>query len=291
MANRRMITQDIFGRADFMELPPACVALYTYLCLWADDDGFVAAPERLAFMLGYDPLTLKLLKEAGFIICFDKGPCAVTHWHMANKIKADRYRPTVYQKERSQLTDGPDGYRRKTKADRRSAAPASGDQDQPEEKDMPEEQDAPVPAPEPPAAREGETPAPAPQPEPPSDQAGAPAQKPRAPWDDPARIPCNAMPLLGGGLYTPAPEQVEEWKALYPDVNVLQELRYIRGWLGSDPRRQRPREAMGALINHWLRGAQDKAASRPKEPPASYDIERFEQRMNTTVPKLPKRKK
>lgn len=125
MAKRRMISMDVFGRGAFLELPPECIALYSILTLYADDDGFHGAPKQAARMLGYDLSALKTLEEAGFIICFESGVAAITHWKLTNCIPKDRYTPTVYQKELSQLNYAPgEGYILKPEAAPAPEAPA-----------------------------------------------------------------------------------------------------------------------------------------------------------------------
>ena len=46
---------------------------------------------------------LKLLIAKSFIIPFETGVIVIKHWRMNNLIRSDRYKPTVYQEEKSQL--------------------------------------------------------------------------------------------------------------------------------------------------------------------------------------------
>ena len=261
MAKRRMISVDVFGRGAFMDLPPEAIALYCYLTLYADDDGFHGSPKQAARMLGYGESVLKTLADAGFLILFASGVAALTHWKLTNNIPKDRYTPTVYQKEYAQLVYLPgEGYVLKKD----------------ETKMPPPETAAP--------AREKET-------------SGAPA----------AELP--GLPLSGGGTYIPASEMLDEWKRLYPGADTAQEFRNMRGWLISHPEKQRTAETVGRFINTWLLNAQNRSFSaspgaspqpfsspyegrrRWDEGPPSYDVDRAEQKMFTTVPKLKKRQR
>lgn len=118
-----------------------------------------------------------------------------------------------------------------------------------------------------------------------------------------------ALPLKTGDAYTPAKAETEEWKRLYPAVDVPQQLRNMRGWLLANPKKQKTADGIGRFINAWLLNAQNTAArpgwgepvekTPPREPPhrvttdtagpASYDLEAAIRKMNTTVPKLTKK--
>ena len=259
MAKRRMISVDVFGRGAFMDLPPEAIALYSYLTLYADDDGFHGSPRQAARMLGYGEGVLKTLADAGFIILFASGVAVLTHWRLTNCIPKDRYTPTVYQEEYALLECAPgEGYTLK-KEEREAPAPANAEQTEPH----------PAAAP-----TDSETP---------------------------------GLPLSGGGTYLPAPEMLAEWKRLYPGADTAQEFRNMRGWLISHPEKQKTADTVGRFINTWLLNAQNRAsaassgASPPYSPPANrrkwdecppcYDMDRFEQRLFTTVPKLKKKQR
>lgn len=52
---------------------------------------------------------------------------------------------------------------------------------------------------------------------------------------------------------------VEEWGSLYPAVDVMQELRKMRGWLDSNPKNRKTRAGVKKFITNWLARAQDHA--------------------------------
>jgi hypothetical protein len=53
-------------------------------------------------------------------------------------------------------------------------------------------------------------------------------------------------------------EQVSEWQELYPAVDVLQEVRAMRGWSLSNPTRQKTKRGVLRFVNSWLAKAQNK---------------------------------
>src|SRR6202012_337908 len=53
--------------------------------------------------------------------------------------------------------------------------------------------------------------------------------------------------------------EVQEWKELYPGVDIRQELRNIKGWSLSNPTRRKTKTGRGRFINSWLSRAQNEA--------------------------------
>ena len=266
---------DVFGRGGFMDLPPQCIALYSYLTVYADDDGFHGAPIQTARMLGYAADALQTLADAGYIILFESGPAAITHWRLTNTIPKDRYTPTVYQKEYALLDYAPgEGYY--LKAEEKQAVDSSKPESAPEETVF--------------TASSTETP-----------QAVDNVNKTEeAPVD-----PSLCLPLENGGEYTPTAGQMAAWRRLYPSVNVETELRAMRGWLLARPEKQRSATETERFVSYWFTNAlkQHQPSISPpplyrnerKQPPFSYPLpqnetDRVEAWMIGSVPKLRKKK-
>lgn len=103
MARRRLFSLDIVDTDSFLELPCSTQALYFHLGMRADDDGFVSSPKRITSTVNAATDDLKLLIAKGFIIPFDSGVCVIKDWRVHNTIQKDRYKPTLYQREKSML--------------------------------------------------------------------------------------------------------------------------------------------------------------------------------------------
>jgi hypothetical protein len=67
----------------------------------ADDDGFINNPKKIQRMIGASDDDLKVLCMKRFIIPFESGIVVIKHWKIHNYIRNDRYKPTVYTKEKS----------------------------------------------------------------------------------------------------------------------------------------------------------------------------------------------
>jgi uncharacterized protein YdaU (DUF1376 family) len=60
-------------------------------------------------------------------------------------------------------------------------------------------------------------------------------------------------------FYRVTESQVVQWKELYPAVDVMQELRNMRGWLDANPRNRKTADGVPRFVNNWLRKAQNAA--------------------------------
>lgn len=70
------------------------------------------------------------------------------------------------------------------------------------------------------------------------------------------------LPLNTGGEFSVVSTQVEEWQKLYPAVDVLQELRAMRGWCLANPSKRKTKAGIVRFINGWLAREQDKGGSQ-----------------------------
>lgn len=81
-----------------------------------------------------------------------------------------------------------------------------------------------------------------------------------------------ALPLKGGKKYSVKSSQVEEWSALYPAVDVRQQLRNMLGWLNANPDRQKTSKGILRFITGWLaREQQNSGFNRTSKNSVSYE--------------------
>ena len=105
MANKRMFSLSVVDTDRFLDMPVSTQALYFHLGMHGDDDGFVSSPRKIARAAGCNDDDLRLLIQKNYIIPFESGVVVITNWRLNNYIKPDRYKPTVYQKEKDELTE------------------------------------------------------------------------------------------------------------------------------------------------------------------------------------------
>lgn len=66
------------------------------------------------------------------------------------------------------------------------------------------------------------------------------------------------LQLNTGEEYPITEKDVELWLSLYPAVDVLQELRNMKGWLLTHPTKRKTKRGIKAFVNRWLSKEQDK---------------------------------
>lgn len=79
----------------------------------------------------------------------------------------------------------------------------------------------------------------------------------------PAQSAAISMPLNDGSEFPVLDNDVREWEKLYPAVDVMQELRNMRGWLMSNPTRRKTKAGVKRFITAWLAKEQNKGRSAP----------------------------
>lgn len=96
-----------------------------------------------------------------------------------------------------------------------------------------------------------------------------------------AEPPVIALPLNTGDEYPVTQEEVEEWRELYPAVDVMQCLRNMKGWLMSNPAKRKTARGITRFITTWLQKEQDRGGTpgyRPianREPAGASRVEQF----------------
>lgn len=64
--------------------------------------------------------------------------------------------------------------------------------------------------------------------------------------------------LNNKSLYPITQIDIDEWQELYQAVNVMQELRKMKGWLDSNPTKRKTSRGIRRFINSWLSREQDR---------------------------------
>lgn len=251
MAERRMFAKTIIDSDAFLDMPLSSQALYFHLSMRADDDGFVNNPKKIQRMIGAADDDLKLLAVKRFVIPFETGVCVIKHWRIHNFIRSDRYKETVYQEEKSQLVTKDNKSYTLRQEDEIQPLPEPGmscgipmvdnrdtqvrlckDRDRLGKDSidyLPEAETAP-------------------------DQMPPPATS----------SPVVISIILNDKTEYPITEaDVEGWKDLYPAVDIMQELRKMKGWADSNPTKRKTKSGIKRFINAWLSKEQDRYHGPP----------------------------
>lgn len=103
MAEKRMFSRKLISSDAFLDLPLTAQGLFFHFCMRADDDGFVDSPKKIMREVKANQKDFNALKEKRYILVFDSGVILIKHWFLHNTIAKDRYSPTIYTDERSQV--------------------------------------------------------------------------------------------------------------------------------------------------------------------------------------------
>ena len=73
------------------------------------------------------------------------------------------------------------------------------------------------------------------------------------------------LPLNDGTEYPIYPNQVSEWEALYPAVDVKQQLRNMKGWCLGNPKRKKTKSGVLRFVANWLATEQNRGSTAKQE--------------------------
>lgn len=74
--------------------------------------------------------------------------------------------------------------------------------------------------------------------------------------------PVISLMLNDRSLHDVCQSDIDVWKELYPAVDILQELRKMKGWLDSNPTKRKTKKGISRFINSWLARTQDNGGRR-----------------------------
>lgn len=83
--------------------------------------------------------------------------------------------------------------------------------------------------------------------------------------------PVISLPLNDGTFFDVSENDRAKWSQLYPNVDVLQQLRNMAGWCDANPTKRKTRGGIKRFITSWLAREQDKGGKSPQNKPFVYD--------------------
>lgn len=233
MAERRMFSKSVTESDAFLDMPTSARCLYFHLGMQADDDGFISSPKAVVRSSNCSEDDLKLLAAKGFVVAFESGIIVIRHWKMHNHIQKDRYKPTIFKKEREQLTIENNVYQAciqsVSKMDTKCIQPVSK-MDTQDSLGLGEESIYEI-----------------------SKDISC-----TEPYPTDSVPPIIELTLNDKSLYPITQTDIDEWGEIYPAVDILQQLRYMKGWLNSNPTKRKTKRGIKRFINSWLSKEQDK---------------------------------
>lgn len=95
MADRRMIHRKVIESDAFYALPESAQALYTHLCINADDDGFINCASSIAVRIKAGKAALQKLVDSRFVLRFGE-IYVIKHWRIGNSLRNDRLKTPTF---------------------------------------------------------------------------------------------------------------------------------------------------------------------------------------------------
>ena len=83
--------------------------------------------------------------------------------------------------------------------------------------------------------------------------------------------PVISLPLNDGTFFNVSENDRTKWSQLYPNVDVLQQLRNMVGWCDANPTKRKTRGGIKRFIAAWLAKEQDRGGKSPQNKPFVYD--------------------
>ena len=246
MANRRMFSLDVIDTDNFLDMPLSAQGLYFHLGMRADDDGFIASPKKITKSVNASNDDLKLLIAKGYLLPFENGVVVIRHWQQNNYVRGDRYKSTIYQDEKKRLCVENSIYDFMVDALDTNGIPSDNQMTTKRDTNgipVVDKLDTQV--------RLGK------------DSLESSSSMP----EEKAAI---ALTLNDKSEYPIFDKDIAAWKELYPNVDILQELRKMKGWLNSNPTRRKTKKGILKFVNAWLAKEQDKGGDRNYGANTSY---------------------
>lgn len=82
------------------------------------------------------------------------------------------------------------------------------------------------------------------------------------PEKPPSAPPIITLPLNDKTDYGITQVEVDHWNELYPAVDIMAELRKMKGWCEGNPAKRKTRRGIVRFVNTWLAKEQDRGGSR-----------------------------
>ena len=225
MAERRMFAKSIVLSDAFLDMPMSARCLYFTLGMLADDDGFVGGAKSIMRQCGASQDDMLLLLQKRFVIGFDNGVIVIKHWRMNNYLQKDRYKKTNYTEELAQLQVEENGAYTEC-IQNVYTGKYSIDKNSIDKNSI--------------------------------DNTICSEQNAHS-------LEFISLPLNDKTNFSISEDEVNKYQELYPNVDVSQELRNMKGWLDANPTKRKTKRGINRFVNGWLQRKQDTPKQQTKQ--------------------------
>ena len=260
MASKRMFDKSIIDTDRFTDMPMTTKALYFLLGMEADDFGFVS-PKRIMRMHGGTDDDVKILVAKNFVIPFESGVLVITDWNKHNWLDKRHIKATEHQEElkslalvdkkyhvgcviemsetpRELLEDSKNTLRDSPEDSKKSLGEISIDKISLDKSSIDNSAELSAEADTPRKKSESET---------------VVKTKP----EQGAETAVITLLLNDKTEHPIYQSQIDSWAELYPAVNIMQELRNMKGWSEANPTKRKTKRGVNSFVNSWLAKTQN----------------------------------
>ena len=228
MAEKRMFAKSIVLSDAFLDMPMSTRCLYFTLSMVADDDGFVNSPKSVMRQCGASEDDMRILISKKFILVFESGVIVIKHWRLNNYLRNDRYTETNYLEEKAtlELKDGVYTKKDDSYAENSVGIPLgipSIDKNSIDKNSIDKNS---------------------------IDNTICSEQNAHS-------LEFISLPLNDKTNFSISEDEVNKYQELYPNVDVVQELRNMKGWLDANPTKRKTKRGINRFVNGWLQRKQD----------------------------------
>lgn len=242
MAEKRMFSKKIVDSDAFLDMPLSTQALYFHLSMRADDEGFINSPKKISRMIGCGEDDLKLLIAKNFIIPFESGVVVIKHWLIHNTIRKDRAKETLYQEERKQINIKENGSYTNNLLEENGDLPNDNQMTTNRQPNVSIDKISIV--------------------ENSIDKISIDKEDIYVQSDTITHEqPIITITLNDKSEYPIYQKMIGEYKELYPAVDIIQELKKMKGWCNSNPTKRKTKRGILRFINSWLARKQDESST------------------------------
>ncbi len=242
MAEKRMFSKKIVDSDAFLDMPLSTQALYFHLSMRADDEGFINSPKKISRMIGCGEDDLKLLIAKKFIIPFESGVVVIKHWLIHNTIRKDRAKETLYQEERKQINIKENGSYTNNLLEENGDLPNDNQMTTNRQPNVSIDKISIV--------------------ENSIDKISIDKEDIYVQSDTITHEqPIITITLNDKSEYPIYQKMIDEYKELYPAVDIIQELKKMKGWCNSNPTKRKTKRGILRFINSWLARKQDESST------------------------------
>lgn len=217
MAERRMFAKSIVLSDAFLDMPMSARCLYFTLGMLADDDGFVGGAKSIMRQCGASQDDMLLLLQKRFVIGFDNGVIVIKHWRMNNYLQKDRYKKTNYTEELAQLQVEENGAYTECIQNVYTGKDSIGKYSIDKNS----------------------------------------INNTICSEQNAHSLEFISLPLNDKTNFSISESDVNKYQELYPNVDVSQELRNMKGWLDANPTKRKTKRGINRFVNGWLQRKQD----------------------------------